>query len=190
MRYSYSNAGLWTALVLAGTVNMVAFPLQFGLLPIFARDVFHVGAAGLGLLGSALGVGSLVGSLLMASMGAVQRAGRWMLAGTTGWLVCLIFFALTPNYALALVVLVLLGVAQTCSLTNMAVLLLSTASSDMRGRVMGLRSLAVAPLFVGGTFAGAATSRIGAPLATIACAVIGFLIVLWVAPRSPRHTEV
>jgi predicted MFS family arabinose efflux permease len=189
MRYSYNNPGLWTALVLAGMVNMVAFPLQFGLLPIFARDVFHVGAAGLGLLGSALGIGSLLGSLLMAGMGAVQRAGRLMLAGTIGWLVLLILFALTPAYTMALGLLVLMGVAQTFSLTNMTVLLLGTASSDMRGRVMGLRSLAVAPLFVGGTLAGAATTWIGAPLTTIACAVIGLLIVLWVAPRIPRRME-
>jgi sugar phosphate permease len=102
----------------------------------------------------------------------------------------LILFALTPAYTVALGLLVLMGVAQTFSLTNMAVLLLGTASSDMRGRVMGLRSLAVAPLFVGGTLAGAATTRIGAPLTTIACAVIGLLIVLWVAPRIPRHMEV
>jgi hypothetical protein len=59
----------------------------------------------------------------------------------------------------------------------------------MRGRVMGLRSLAVAPLFVGGTLAGAVTTRIGAPLTTIAGAVIGLLSVLWVVPRIPRHME-
>lgn len=190
MRYSRSNPGLWTALVLAGMVNMVAFPLQFGLLPVFARDVFQVGAAGLGLLGAALGLGSLLGSFLMALLGAVQHAGRLMLAGTTGWLVLLMVFSVVPNYTLALGVLVVMGIAQTFSLTNMTVLLLGTASSDMRGRVMGLRSLAVAPLFLGGTLAGAATARLGAPLTTIICAVIGLLIVVWVTPWIPRRTEV
>jgi MFS family permease len=189
MRYSCSHAGLWTALVLAGMVNLVAFPLQFGLMPIFARDVFHVGAAGLGLLGSALGIGSLLGSLLMAFLGAVQHAGRLMLLGTTGWLGLLIVFSLIPHYETALGVLVLMGVAQTFSLTNMTVVLLSTASGEMRGRVMGLRSLAVAPLFLGGTLAGAATTSLGAPITTILCAVLGLLIVVWVAPWAPRQTE-
>jgi len=78
----------------------------------------------------------------------------------------------------------------SCSLTNMSVRLLGTASSDMRGRIMGLRSMAVAPLFLGGTLAGAATTSVGAPMTTIVCALIGLLIVLWVAPWIPRHPEV
>src|SRR5262249_41180323 len=70
LRYSRTEAGLWTALVLAALVNFVAFPLHMRLVPVFARDVFPVGAAGLGLLGTALGVGAVLGSLLMAWGGA------------------------------------------------------------------------------------------------------------------------
>ena len=83
LRYSRTEAGLWTALVLAALVNFVAFPLQLGLLPVFAREVFHVGAAGLGLLGTALGVGAVLGSLPMAWGGAVHHAGQLMLWGTS-----------------------------------------------------------------------------------------------------------
>jgi hypothetical protein len=108
-----------------------------------------------------------------------------MLGGTMLWLVLLIVFACIPVYHVALVVLVLLGVAQTVSLTNISILLLGTASSDMRGRVMGLRSLAVAPLFPGGALAGAAAGSIGAPTTTVICGVIGVVIVLWVAPWVP-----
>lgn len=187
MRYSCSNPGLWTALALAGLVNLVAFPLQFGLLPVFAREVFSVGAAGLGLLGSAIGIGSLLGSLLMAFVGTLARAGRLMFLGTMGWFVFLLAFAMTPNYTVALVMLVLMGVAQTFSLANMTVILLGTSSSEMRGRIMGLRSLAVAPLFLGGTLAGAATSSLGVALTTGICAVLGLLMTLWVAPWIPRH---
>ena len=187
LRYSGSEAGLWTALGLAGVVNFVAFPLQFGLLPVFARDVFHVGAVGLGCLGAALGGGAVLGSVLMAWLGAVHQAGRLMLWGTTGWFVLLGVFARTPDYMLALGVLVLMGVAQTCALTNMTVLLLGTARSDMRGRVMGLRSLAVAPLVLGGILAGAATTSVGAPRTTMGCAVIGLLLTAGVAPWIPRR---
>jgi MFS family permease len=187
LRYSRSEAGLWTALVLAGLVNFAAFPLQFGLLPVFAREVFRVGAGGLGLLGAALGLGALLGSCLMAWVGAVHHAGRLMLWGTTGWFGLLLVFALTPEYTLALGVLVLMGVAQAYALSNMTVLLLGTARSDMRGRVMGLRSLAVAPLFLGGTLAGAAATSFGAPLTTVGCAVVGLLITGGVAPWIPRR---
>jgi len=168
-------------------VNFVAFPLQFGLLPIFARDVFQVGAAGLGLLGTALGVGAVLGSVLMAWSGAVHHAGRRMLWGTTSWFALLVVFARTPAYTLALGVLVLMGMAQTLALTNMTVLLLGTSSSAIRGRIMGLRSLAVAPLLLGGIVAGAATSRVGAPLTTMGCAVLGLLITAGIAPWIPRR---
>ena len=88
-------------------------------------------------------------------------------------------------YHVALGVLVVLGIAQTISLTNMSILLLGLASGEMRGRVMGLRSLAVAPLFPGGALAGAAAGSIGAPTTTLLCGVIGLVIVLWVAPWVP-----
>jgi predicted MFS family arabinose efflux permease len=187
LHYSRSEAGLWTALVLAGLVNLAAFPLQFGLLPVFAREVFHVGAGGLGLLGAAIGVGAVLGSCLMAWVGAMHHAGRLMLWGTTGWFALLLVFALTPAYPLALGVLVLMGMAQTYALANMTVLLLGTARSDMRGRIMGLRSLAVAPLFLGGTLAGAAATSFGAPLTTVGCAVVGLLITGGIAPWIPRR---
>jgi MFS family permease len=187
LRYSRTEAGLWTALVLAALVNFVAFPLQMGLLPVFTRDVFHVGAAGLGLLGTALGVGAVLGSLLIAWSGAVHHAGRLMLWGTLGWFGLLGVFACTPAYPMALGVLVLMGIAQTLALTNMTVLLLSTTTSAMRGRIMGLRALAVAPLLLGGILAGAATSRVGVPLTTLGCAVLGLLLTAGIAPWVPRR---
>jgi MFS family permease len=187
MRYSGSHPGLWTALALAGMVNLATFPLQFGLLPVFAREVFSVGAAGLGLLNAALGIGSLLGSLLMNTLGALPRAGRLMLWGTLGWVVLLAVFAVTPDYYVALGVLVLMGSAQTISLTNMTILLLGIASREMRGRVMGLRALAVAPLFLGGTAAGMAVASIGVAWTTLGCAAVGLVITLWVAPWIPRR---
>jgi Transmembrane secretion effector len=187
LRYSRTEAGLWTVLGLAALVNFVAFPLQLGLLPVFARDVFHVGAAGLGLLGTALGVGAVLGSLLMAWGGAMPHTGQLMLWGTLGWFGFLFVFACTPVYTMALGVLVLMGIAQTVALTNMTVLLLSTTTSAMRGRIMGLRALAVAPLLLGGILAGAATSRVGAPLTTMGCAVLGLLLTASIAPWVPRR---
>jgi hypothetical protein len=52
---------------------------------------------------------------------------------------------------------------------------------------MGLRALAVAPLFLGGILAGAATSRVGAPLTTMGCAVLGLLLTAGLAPWVPRR---
>jgi MFS family permease len=186
MRYSMHEAGLWTPLVLAALVNFVAFPLQMNLLPVFASEIFSVGAAGLGWLGAALGVGALLGSLLMINLGTLQRAGPLMLIGTGLWSLFELVFALTPSYPVALAVLVVTGMAQAVCLTNMSILLLSTSTSDMRGRIMGLRSLAVAPLFLGSLLSGAAAEHLGAPLTTIGCALVGLAVTLCVLPWVPR----
>ena len=189
MRHSVQDPGLWTPLFLAGLVNLVTFPLQFNLLPVFARDVFSVGAAGLGWLGAALGVGALLGSMLMLIISNRFPADLLMLIGTALWNAFEVVFALTPNYYWGLGILVLTGMAQTICLTNITIMLLSRTSSDMRGRIMGLRSLAVAPLFLGSMLSGAAAEEIGAPLTTIVCALIGVAGALGVAPwvlRSRR----
>ena len=173
---------------MAALVNWVSFPLSFTLLPIFARDVFSVGAAGLGVLGAALGVGALLSSWFMVAAGTVQRAGPLMLVGTLVWQCLILVFALTPNYYVALGVLVLIGMSQTMSLTNSSIMLLGTGRREMRGRIMGLRSLAVAPLFFGSLFSGVAAEHIGAPQTAIICAVIGILVVMGIAPWVPRGT--
>ena len=189
LRHSVRIPGLWTPLYFAGLINFVAFPLQFNLLPVFARDVFSVGAAGLGWLGAALGAGALVGSLLMITIGTRFHAGWLMLIGTGVWSVLQVVFALTPNYYVAMVVLGLQGVAQTLSMTNITIMLLSTSTSEMRGRVMGLRSLAVAPLFLGSLLSGAAAEEVGAPLTTIICAVVCLAGTLVVVPWVPKSGQ-
>jgi MFS family permease len=182
LRHSVQDPGLWTPLFLAGLVNLVTFPLQFNLLPVFARDVFSVGAAGLGWLGAALGVGALLGSLLMLTLGTRFNPGPLMLIGTGLWSLFEVVFALTPNYYWGLGMLMLTGMAQAICLTNITIMLLSSCTSDMRGRIMGLRSLAVAPLFLGSMLSGAAAEAFGAPLTTIVCALIGIAGTLGVAP--------
>jgi MFS family permease len=189
LRYSRQEAGLWTSLLLAGLVNLVGLPLQSTLLPVFAREVFTVSATGLGGLGAVAGAGALLGSFILVRVGTMQRAGRMMVWGTFAWSLMVLIFALMPTYEVALGVLCLVGIVQSFSLTNMTIMLLNTSSADMRGRVMGLRSLAVAPHFLGGLLSGAIAEHLGAPQAAIACGIVGMVVTLGVAPWVPKQTQ-
>lgn len=187
MRYSRQESGLWTALALAGLVNFVGLPLQSTLMPVFAREVFSVGATGLGWLGAVAGTGSLIGSFAMIKIGALQRAGQMMVWGTFAWGLLTVVFALIPRYEMALGIVGIVGFVQTISLTNMTIMLLNTSSFDMRGRIMGLRALAVAPHFAGGLLAGAVAEHFSAPQAAIACGVICMFLTLLLLPFTPKR---
>lgn len=185
-RYSVREAGLWTPLALAALVNFATFPLQSNLLPVYARDIFSVGAAGLGWLNAAIGGGALLGSLFMINFGTRYRSGPTMLLGTLLWSFFLLLLAFTPRYEMALIVLTLSGMAQAVSLTSMTLMLLGTSSSDMRGRVMGLRSMAIAPLFLGSLLSGALTEQMGAPMATLIFTAFAIGVTLSVMPWVPK----
>ncbi|GIX46495.1 MAG: MFS transporter [Candidatus Tectimicrobiota bacterium] len=186
LHHSRTTPSLWTPLACAGILNLTAFPLQFGLLPLFADEVFHVGASGLGLLNAAIGVGSLLGSLGMAALGSLPRAARLMRLGAFLWLALLLVFSVTSSYAAALGVLVALGVAQSLALTSINLLLLGTASDAMRGRIMGLRFLAVAPLPLGNALCGALAAHLGPSLAAAFSGGLGLLLLLGIAPFVPK----
>lgn len=123
----------------------------------------------------------------MIKLSTLQRAGQMMVWGTFGWSLLVLIFAFIPSYEIALGVIIVIGVLQTISLTNMTIMLLNTSSAEMRGRIMGLRALAVAPHFLGGILAGGVAEHFGAPQAAIACGVIGMAVTLGIAPWVPKR---
>lgn len=187
LRYSSREPGLWTPLALAGLVNFATFPLTSNLLPVFARDVFSVGATGLGWLGASTGVGALMGSFFLIKFGGRYSPGLMMVIGTFFWGAFQLLLAVTPTYEIALAVLMCAGMAQAVSLTSMTLMLLTTSSSDMRGRVMGLRSMAVAPLFLGSLLSGALAQELGAPMATLIFSAFSIGVTLCVLPWVPKR---
>jgi MFS family permease len=132
-------------------------------------------------------MGALVGSFLMIRLGAMHRAGTMMLVGTFLWSLFQLLFGFVPSYELGLVVMACSGMMQAMCLTNITIMLLNTSTTEMRGRVMGLRSLAVAPLFLGGMLSGAAAEHFGAPVTAMLCGGIGIVVTLGVAPWVPRR---
>ncbi len=103
------------------------------MLPVFAADVFEVDARGLGLLYSAGGVGGIVALLTVSRMIRRIGSGRVILGGITLLNVSLIAFALSPSFALALAVMVIVGFAGHVYLTGGEVLLQTLVPDELRG---------------------------------------------------------
>jgi MFS family permease len=167
-----SLAAMWLAFL----VNMTAFPLTLGLLPYVAREIYHVGQTGLGSLVSSFAVGALAGSVAISLAGHAIRAGRMMIGFTVVWYGMLLAFVHAPGIAGGRISLVLAGFAQSLCMVPMAVMLLHGAGAKFRGRVMGVRMLAIYGLPLGLLAAGGLIERFGYAAAASGYCLVGLLM--------------
>jgi len=174
-----SLAAIWLALL----VNLTAFPLTGGLLPYVAREIYHIDQTGLGTLVASFALGSLVGSIAVSFAGRLLRPARMMIVFALAWYACLLAFAQMPEPASGRIALVLAGMAQALSLVPMSVLLLHSAGERYRGRVMGVRTLAIYGVPPGLLAAGALIDHIGFAATVSVYCVVGSVLTALIAVR-------
>jgi MFS family permease len=154
-----------TLIALTAVLSIFGFQL-ITLMPVFARDVLHVGATGYGLLMASLGVGAMAGAIGVAVLSRRIAKGRTMLAGGAAFGLLVALFGRSPSLGAALVLGGLAGLAMIVNnaLTNT---MIQTAVPDgLRGRVMGLYSFVFVGMAPVGAFqAGWVAEHWGAPIA-------------------------
>ncbi|MBI4220192.1 MAG: MFS transporter [Chloroflexi bacterium] len=148
-RFMAGEQTILAMLFLAFLVNLTAFPLTNGLLPVVARDVFHAGPTGLSLLAACAAAGALAGSIGMAVIGRSARPARATLLAVFAWHAVLLVFAFLPSIGSAAAVLVGFGVATSAAMVTMQAVLMTATAPEYRGRVMGVRALAIYGLPIG-----------------------------------------
>lgn len=171
---------------LIAAMSVFGFPYVM-LMPVFARDVLHVGAKGLGALLAATGTGALLGGLALAAMGDRFRRGRVMLFGSLAFCAMLFCFAASRSFVLSLALLGAVGFTMILNNANANALLQSVVPDHLRGRVMSVyvfMFVGTAPL--GALQAGAVSKWFGAPVALQAGAVVLAVTLLAVAWRVPE----
>jgi predicted MFS family arabinose efflux permease len=134
------------------------------LFPTFARDVFVVGASGLGLMMAVRSGGGTLGLLILSRLGAEGRAGLVFLAGAGAFGLSLFLFAVSPIYALALILLGASGMCASIMDTLGQTLIQRNADERERGTAMGVWVFSVGFGPVGHLTLGAAATQYGAPL--------------------------
>ena len=158
--YVWTTPRMRAAVWIAFLANLTAYPLSNGLLPYIAREIYGASQTGLGYLSASFAVGSLAGSILLGVIGGV-RVARLMIAATILWYAALLVFAQIQTVPAAIVCLSLAGFAQSLTMISIAVILMRTASEHFRGRVMGVRMLAIYSLPLGLLAAGSLIEAIG-----------------------------
>lgn len=176
-RYMLSDKPVFS-LILLGVVPMFfIFPAQT-LVPVFARDIFHKGATGYGIFLMAMGVGSLVGTLALATTAEVKSKSLVLYLLLTLAIGASVAFAWARSLPLALAVLGAQGAAQmTYFSLNNATLQMRVPDSVL-GRVMSVYNLNLALIPLGGLIAGLLAETLGAPLALTIMGGTGLLFVV------------
>jgi MFS family permease len=173
--------------ILFGAISLDLFAVLIGgvnaLLPVFARDLLHVGPGGLGLMRSMVAVGAIGTSLALAQLPEPRQphAGRAIFGGVALFGVAVLVFALSRNYLLSLFALFLLGAGDAMSVFVRATIVQLATPQEMRGRVSAIHVLFVGCTNELGEFrAGLMAAWLGAVPAALAGGIGTLLIVaLW-----------
>ena len=173
--------------IFAFLIGMTFFNSFFGmsyvlLMPVFAVDVLEVGARGQGFLLGAGGVGSLATTIWLGARGGFQHRGLAIVGGAIVFGLGVVVFGITSHflgwYALALALMVAVGISNSIYMISIQSSLQMLVPDNVRGRVMGFYSMTWSIMPLGGLQAGAlaSVSWIGAPFAV---AIGGGAVVLF-----------
>jgi MFS family permease len=131
--------------VILSAISLDMFAVFFGgavcILPIFADQVLHIGAEGLGLLRAAPACGAVIMSIYQAHNPVFKNAGRNLLFCVFAFGLCIITFALMTNFYAAFIVLMLSGAVDNVSVVVRATIIQLFTPDEMRGRVSSVNSI-------------------------------------------------
>jgi MFS family permease len=182
------------SLLLLSAITLDLFAVLLGgataLLPIFAKDILHVGPVGFGWLRAAPSVGAVLMALFIAHRPPFRRAGITLLWAVAGFGLATIVFGLSRSFFLSLAMLFVLGALDNISVVIRSSLLLVIAPDAMRGRLSAVNSIFVGASNELGAFeSGLAAALLGPVVAVVAGGVGTIAVVLgcaliWPALRN------
>jgi MFS family permease len=151
------------------------------LLPIYARDILHVGASGLGFLAAGMGIGATAAAIFFSVRPMKHNVGVKMLAAVIVFALAILTFGVSRDFALSLAALIVAGAADMVSVYVRSSLIQLHTPDHMRGRVSAVSQLTISASNELGEFeSGFAASLLGPVGAVVAggVAAIGITL-LW-----------
>lgn len=175
-RYVCSESALLAVVLITLFMNLLLFPYQ-QLIPVVAKEVLRVGPTLMGFLLAFEGLGALCGAILIASASRLTHHGRVYLGGSMMGLAMLLLFSFSQWYGVSLALMTLLGLGTAGFGTMQATIILLVARDDMRGRGLGIITLAIGAGPIGALMIGAIAEATNAPIALTIHATLGLITV-------------
>ena len=187
-RYVRENHTIKATLYITVVMNVLLFP-YVQMVPVIARDVLHVDAALMGALQAAEGLGALVGAVLIASAVRINSHGRVFLGCSMLALIGLGVFSMSRCYLLSLPVLLFLGLGTAGFGTMQSTLVMLAAREEMRGRALGVLSLAIGTGPLGSLLLGAMASTVHPGFAIRVNALLGIVALACLIVLMPSFVD-
>ena len=160
-------------------------PINLGLLPVFAKEVLHVDSEGLGILYSSQGVGAVIGTFVIASMGNFARKGLVLSVAVVGLAIMITLYSQVTVFLLAIPALAL-GTCCFMTYQTMNQTIIQTITPDeYRGRVMGLQLMNNGLTPLGTLIFGTVAELYGVSTAMMIAGLCGLAVVIFILVRFP-----
>ena len=183
--YVRGNRVLLGTVIVTVLMNLLLFPYM-QMVPVIAKETLNVGAGLMGILMGADGLGAIIGSIAIASFGQLRYHGRVYLGGSMIGLFLVLAFAASQWFAISLPVLILLGLGTAGFGTMQSTIVVISASDEMRGRALGVISLAIGAGPIGALLIGAVAEATTPATGITIFAILGIVSLSLVSLLMPE----
>lgn len=184
LQYVWGHPALRATVTVTVLMNLLMFPYQH-LVPVISRDILHVGPGPMGVLLAGAGMGAMIGAALVASATSIRYHGRLYIGGSALSFAALLLFAASRWYSLSFPALVLLGLGSAGFSTMQASIVMFVARMDVRGKALGVVSLAIGASPIGALMEGVVADILGPEFALGINAAAGLVCMALVATLLP-----
>jgi MFS family permease len=172
--------------ILIAIITLDLFAVLLGgatmLLPVYARDILHVGPRGLGWLMAAPSLGAIVVAIALARR-PMQRAGRSLLWAVAGFGVATILFGISRSFSLSLLLLALIGGFDMVSVVIRNTLIQVLTPDELRGRVSAINALFIGTSNELGGFESGLAAALFGPVAAVVGGGVGSILAVGIVAR-------
>ncbi len=182
---------MWREKTVLGAIALDLFAVLLGgataLLPVYAKDILHVGPIGLGALKAAPYVGALLMAIALARRPPFTRAGPTLLWSVAAFGLCTIIFGVSTNFWFSIAMLAALGAVDNISVVIRHVLVIARTPNHLRGRVGAVNSVFIECSNEVGGFESGLVAQLFGPVASVVSGGIGTILVViatawWLPP--------
>ena len=185
IKYVAKHRFLRVLLLLSVLVETFGFSYLV-MLPVIAKTILLVGPKGLGYLSSANGIGSIIGTVVIATLGDFKHKWKLLAIGTLCGGISIFLIACSSWYVLSLILAGIIGFFLVVYDATINTLFQTLSEDEMRGRVLGLYGMTWGFTPVGGFVVGSVASTAGVPFAVALGGIIILAYSLGIIARVDR----